>query len=78
VVEVGEEALGVVGHEAARGSLPDDLDLEAVVPEHLAGGEAVKVEDVGRVRLGHGEVGEVHLRERAVLLAPEHRAPRPR
>jgi hypothetical protein len=40
---------------------PDLLHLEAVELHHHVRGEAAEGEAEGRVRLGHGEVGEVHL-----------------
>ena len=75
VVELGEEAHEVVRHRPPRRQLAQDRHLLAVERHHLVRREPPPVEPVRRVRLGHGQRGQVDLVEAAVDLAPEHRAP---
>ena len=50
---------------------------QPVEGDDLVGGKAAEIHRMGRVRLGHGEVGQVDLVEFGVVHRPEHVAPGP-
>ena len=75
VVEVPEMHHEVVGHPAPRREPAQDLDLLLLEGDDRVAGEAVEVEHVRGVRLGHRQIWWVDLVPGGVLLAPEDIAP---
>jgi hypothetical protein len=76
VVEVGLQAHEIVRDPAARRMLAQHRYLFLLKADELVAGEAIEVEHVRWIRVLHRQVRQRDLVEAAVLLAPEHRAPR--
>ena len=75
VVESGHAPHEVVDDRGVR-MAADLVALDPVEPHHLVGAETAEREDVGRIRLGDGQVRKPELAEAVVLHRPEHVPPR--